>query len=86
MDTKFKRSIELHPQTYGKREVVNRTRVQLSRGYNHKHPNTWDKNLVYVQGYYNRMTHTSTGRSPFETCFVYFCLHLWILHICSKEE
>jgi hypothetical protein len=28
--------------------------------------------LIYIQHYYNREIHTSTGKSPFETCFGYF--------------
>ena len=31
------------------KKVVNKTLVQILRGYNQKHPNTWDKNLVYIQ-------------------------------------
>ena len=52
--------------------MVNRTSVQLLRGYNQKHPKTWDQNLVYIQHSYNRVVHTSTGKSPFDTCFGYF--------------
>jgi hypothetical protein len=33
---------------------------------------TWDENMVYIQHSYNRAVHTSTGKSPFETCFGYF--------------
>jgi hypothetical protein len=46
--------------------------VQLLRGYNQKHPKTWDENMIYIQHSYNRAVHTSTGKSPFETCFGYF--------------
>jgi hypothetical protein len=46
--------------------------VQLLRVKNEKHPKTWDENLIYIQHSYNRAVHTSTGKSPFETCFGYF--------------
>jgi hypothetical protein len=72
MDTKLKRSTTFHPQIDGKTKVVNKTLVQLLRGYNQKHSKTWDENLVYIQHSYNRAVHTSTGKSPFETCFGYF--------------
>jgi len=71
MDTKLKRSTTFHPQTYGQTKVVNMTLVQLQRGYNQKHPKIWDENLVYMQHSYNKAVHTSTGKSPFETCFGY---------------
>jgi hypothetical protein len=45
--------------------------VQLLRGYNNKHPKTWDEKLVYIQHSYNRALHSSTNKSPFETCFGY---------------
>jgi hypothetical protein len=47
------------------------TLVQLLRGYNQKHPKTWDENMIYIQQPYNRAVHTSTSKSPFETCFGY---------------
>jgi hypothetical protein len=28
--------------------------------------------MIYIQHSYNRAIHTSTGKSPFETCFGYF--------------
>lgn len=71
MDMKLKRSTTSHPQTDGKTEVVNCTLVQLLRGYNRKHPRTWDENLVYIQHFYNMAVHASTSRTPFETCFGY---------------
>jgi hypothetical protein len=63
-----------HPQTNGQTTVVNRTLVQLLRGCKQKHPNAWDENLIYIQHSYNRAIHTSTGKSPFETCFGYLPL------------
>jgi hypothetical protein len=71
MDTKLKRSTAFPPNTDGQTEVVKRTLVQLLRGYNHKHPKIQDENLIYTQHSYNRVVHTSTGKSPFETCFGY---------------
>jgi hypothetical protein len=65
MDTKLKRSTSFHPQTDGKTEVVNGILVQLLRGYNQKHVNIWDENIIYIQHSYNRAVHTSTGKSPF---------------------
>jgi len=46
--------------------------VQLLKGYNQKHLKTWEENLIYIQHYYNKAIHTSSGKSPFETCFAYF--------------
>ena len=43
--------------------------MQLLRGYNQKHPKTWDENLIYIQHSYNRGVHTSTGKSHFQTYF-----------------
>jgi hypothetical protein len=28
--------------------------------------------MIYIQHSYNKAVHTSTGKSPFETCFGYF--------------
>jgi hypothetical protein len=72
MDTKLKRSTTFHPHTYAKMELVNKNLMQLLKGYNYKHPKTWDENLIYIQYSYNRAIHTSTGKSPFETSFGYF--------------
>jgi hypothetical protein len=30
-----------------------------------------DENLIYIQHSHNKAAHTSTGNSPFETCFAY---------------
>ncbi|CAL9018651.1 unnamed protein product, partial [Prunus brigantina] len=60
MDTKLKRSTAFHPQTDGQIEVVNRTMVHLLRGYNSKHPCTWDASLPYLQFAFNRAIHSST--------------------------
>ena len=68
----LKRSTTFHPETDGKTKVVNMTLVKIFRGYNQKHPKTWDENMVYIQHYYNRENYTSTGKSPFETGFGYF--------------
>jgi hypothetical protein len=72
MNIELKRSTTFHPQTDGYMKVVNMILVQLLRGYNQKHPKTWDENLIYIQHSCNRAVHTSTGKSPFETCFGYF--------------
>ena len=69
MDTRLKKSTTFHPQTDGQTEVVNRTVIQLLRGYCRKHPKHWDEHLCYVQHAYNRAKNSSTQRSPFETCF-----------------
>ena len=71
MDTKLKKRTTFHPQTDGKKKVVNRTVVHLLRGYYSKHPKFWDESLHYVQHAYNRALHSSTNRSPFETCYGY---------------
>lgn len=71
MDTRLKRSTAFHPQTDGQTEVVNRTMVHLLRGYNSKHPKTWDTSLPYLQFAFNRAIHGSTQKSPFEVCLGY---------------
>ena len=43
--------------------------IQLLKGYCNKHPELLDEHLCYVQHAYNRAKHSSTQRSPFETCF-----------------
>ena len=69
MDTRLKKSTTFHPQTDGQIEVVNRTVIQLFRGYCNKNPNLVDERLCYVQHSYNRAKHSSTYRSHFGTCF-----------------
>ena len=69
MDTKLKKSTAFHPQTDGQTEVVNRTVIQLLRGYSSKHPKLSGEHLCYVQHAYNNAKHFSTQRSPFETYF-----------------
>jgi hypothetical protein len=71
MDTKVKKRTTFHPQTISKTEVVNRKLVHLLCGYCNKHPNLWDEHLQYIQHAYNRVKHSSTQASPFETCFGY---------------
>ena len=69
MDTRLKKSTAFHPQTDGQTEVVNRTMVHMLRGYSSKHPKTWDESLPYLQFAFNRAIHSSSGKSPFETCY-----------------
>src|ERR1700733_14155799 len=54
MDTRLKKSTAFHPQTDGQTEVVNKTMIQLLRGYCSKHPKLWDEHLCYVQHAYNK--------------------------------
>ena len=65
------RSFAFHPQTDGQTEVVNRTFVHMLRGYNSKHPKTWDESLPYLQFAFNHSVHSSSGKTPFETCYGY---------------
>jgi len=69
MDTRLKKNTAFHPQTDGRTKVANRTVIRLLRGYCSKHPKLWDEHLCYVQHAYNCAKHSSTQRSPFETCF-----------------
>ena len=69
MDTRLKKSMTFHPQTDGQTEVVNWTIVHMLRGYNSRHPKTWDENLSYLQFAFNRAIHGSSGKSPFKTCY-----------------
>jgi hypothetical protein len=48
------------------------TMVHILKGYNHKHPRTWDENFIYTQHSYNRTIHHSTSKSPFGIFFGYF--------------
>ncbi|CAL2237234.1 unnamed protein product [Prunus armeniaca] len=93
MDTRLKRSTAFHPQTDGQTEVVNRTMVHLLRGYNSKHPKTWDESLPYLQFAFNRAIHGSTLKSPFEVCLGYLPQSPFDLAftmsdqpLCGKEE
>ena len=45
--------------------------VHLLRGYNAKHPKTWDESLPYLQFAFNRVVHSFSGTSPFEACYGY---------------
>jgi hypothetical protein len=45
--------------------------VNILRGYNQNHLNTWDENLIYIQHSYNKEVHTSTSKSAFENFFGY---------------
>src|ERR1700732_1137440 len=69
IDTRLKKSITFHLQTDGQTEVVNRTLVHMLRGYNFKHPKTWEDSLPYLQFAFNRSVHSSSGKSSFETCY-----------------
>eukprot|EP00253_Pinus_taeda_P002219 PITA_02219 len=69
MDARLKNNTDFHLQTNGQTEVVNKTVIQLLRGYCSKHPRLWDEHLRYVQHAYNQAKHSSTQRFPFETCF-----------------
>ena len=62
MDMKLKKSITFHPYIDGQSKSVNKTLVQLLRGYNEKHLKTWEENQVYIQHCYNRAVHTSIGK------------------------
>ncbi|GJT73574.1 transposable element [Tanacetum coccineum] len=66
MDTKLKRSTAFHPQTDGQTEVVNRTVVYPLRGYNAKHPNTWDESIPFLKFAINQTVHSSTNKTPLE--------------------
>jgi hypothetical protein len=72
MDTKLRKSTAFHPQIDGKMEVVNKKVIHLLQGYCNKFPNLWYEQFYYVQHAYNNAIHSSTMRSPFETCFGYF--------------
>ena len=72
MDIKLNKSTTFRPQTNKQTEVVNWSVAHLLRGYCAKHPKLWDDKLHYVQHAYNRAIHSSTHKSPFETCFGYF--------------
>lgn len=47
MDTKLQWSMAFHTQT-DPTKVVNWMVVHMLRGYNTRHPKTWDKNLLYL--------------------------------------
>ena len=66
LDTKLTKSTNVHPQTDGQTEVVNRMIVHILYMYNLKIPCTWDEILPYVQQNYNKALHSSTRHSPFQ--------------------
>jgi hypothetical protein len=71
MDTKLKRSTAFHPKIDGQTKVVSKTiGVAFERLYL-KASKAWDENLIHIQYSYNMAIHTSTSKSPFETCFGY---------------
>ena len=78
MDTKLKKSTAFHPQTDGQTEVVNRTVVQLLKGYCSKHPKLWDEQLQYIQHAYNHATHSSTKNLLLKLVLVICQKHRWI--------
>ena len=45
--------------------------IDILWGYYSKHSKLWDESLPYVQHAYNQALHSSTKRSPSETCFGY---------------
>ena len=69
LDTRLCLSTTFHPQRNEQTKVVNRLVVQLLRMYNHKHRQTLDDHLPYIQHSYNRYQHSSTRKSPFEICY-----------------
>ena len=50
---------------------MNKTLVQLLKGYTDKHPMTWDDHVVYIQYSYNTEFHSSTQKYHFQTCYSY---------------
>lgn len=65
---KLKRSTVFHPQIDGQTKVVNLTVVHMLRGYNAKHPKTWDESVPFLQFAINYTVHSSTNKSPSEAC------------------
>ncbi|KAL5721185.1 hypothetical protein ACHQM5_013777 [Ranunculus cassubicifolius] len=41
----------------------------MLRGYSSRHPKTWDESLPYLQFAFNKAIHSSSGKSPFDTCY-----------------
>ena len=66
LDTRLSLSKNFHPQIDGQTEFVNRLVVQLLYTYNHKHRQTWDEIITYIQHNYNRSQHNSMCKSPFD--------------------
>ena len=71
LGTKLMYSTSCHPQTDGQTEVVNRTLGVLLRATVGKNLTDWDLCLPIVEFAYNRSTHSSTGKSPFEVVYGY---------------
>jgi hypothetical protein len=46
MDAKLKQLKTLHQQMNGQTNVVNKTFIQLLRGFNKRHPRSWDEHKV----------------------------------------
>ncbi|KAK1382530.1 hypothetical protein POM88_020265 [Heracleum sosnowskyi] len=45
--------------------------LHMLLGYNAKNPKNWDESLPYLQFAFNQVVHSSSGKSPFETCYGY---------------
>ena len=69
INTRISLSIAFHRQTNGQMEVVNRLVIQILLMYNHKHCQTWDDILPYIQHSYNRAKHNSIGNILFDICY-----------------
>ncbi|XP_028548121.1 50S ribosomal protein L2, plastid-like, partial [Dendrobium catenatum] len=60
--------------------------VHLLRGYNSKHPQTWDESLPSLQFAFNRAIHSSTQKEPLEVWAIYRGVPLTCLVMSRKEE
>lgn len=68
MDTKLKQSTTFYPQMDGQTKVVNRTLVHLLRGYNLRHPKTWDESIPFLQFAINHTIHGLTNKALADVC------------------